>query len=102
MVHAEIITIGDELLIGQIVNTNAAYLGRELGSAGIPVLRETTVGDDAQRLLAEFRRAWKASDVRRYFESRRGKIFSRADGDPPAYAPRRPRALRKIGLQNDA
>ena len=61
--QAEIITIGDELLIGHVVNTNAAYLGRELGTLGIQVEHETTIGDDAQAMLAEFRRAWKASDV---------------------------------------
>ncbi len=61
--QAEIITIGDELLIGQVINTNAAYLGRELSAIGIPMVRETTVGDDLAAILAEFRRAWKASDV---------------------------------------
>jgi nicotinamide-nucleotide amidase len=61
--RAEIITIGDELLIGQVTNTNAAYLGRELSSLGIPAVRETTVGDDLKSILAVFRRAWKESDV---------------------------------------
>jgi nicotinamide-nucleotide amidase len=61
--RAEIITIGDELLIGQVINTNAAFLGRELSSLGIPMVRETTVGDDLKPILKEFRRAWKESDV---------------------------------------
>jgi len=61
--QTELITIGDELLIGQVVNTNAAHLGRELSALGIHVARETTVGDDATAILAEFRRAWKSSDV---------------------------------------
>ena len=61
--QAELITIGDELLIGQVINTNAAYLGRELGALGIPLIRETTVGDNATAILTEFRRAWKTSDV---------------------------------------
>lgn len=61
--QAELITIGDELLIGQVVNTNAAYLGRELSALGIPLTRETTVGDDATSILKEFRRAWESSDV---------------------------------------
>src|SRR6184192_1222023 len=60
---AEIITIGDELLIGQIVNTNAAYIGRALSALGISAVRETTVGDDLQSILKEFRRAWNESDV---------------------------------------
>ncbi len=61
--RAEIITIGDELLIGQVINTNAAFLGREFSSLGIPIVRETTVGDDLKAILKEFRRAWKESDV---------------------------------------
>src|SRR5665213_2448884 len=61
--HAELITIGDELLIGQVVNTNAAYIGRELSALGIPLMRETTVGDDTAAILAEFKRAWNSSDV---------------------------------------
>jgi nicotinamide-nucleotide amidase len=61
--QAEIITIGDELLIGQVVNTNAAFLGRALSELGIPAIRETTVGDDLKSILATFRRAWKESDV---------------------------------------
>ena len=60
---AEIITIGDELLIGQVVNTNAAYIGRALSILGISAVRETTVGDDLQYILKEFRRAWNESDV---------------------------------------
>ena len=43
--NAEIITIGDELLIGQIVNTNAAWIGERLNLIGIPVRRMVTVGD---------------------------------------------------------
>jgi nicotinamide-nucleotide amidase len=61
--RAEIITIGDELLIGQVINTNAAFLGRELSSLGIRMVRETTVGDDLKAILTEFRRAWKESEV---------------------------------------
>ena len=42
---AALISIGDELLIGQTINTNAAWLGRELALLGIPVARRFTVGD---------------------------------------------------------
>ena len=40
---AEIITIGDELLIGQVVDTNSAWMGTELNNIGIEVLRITSV-----------------------------------------------------------
>lgn len=44
---AEIITIGDEILIGQITDTNSSWLGQELGKAGIAVVHRTSVSDDA-------------------------------------------------------
>lgn len=43
----ELITIGDELLLGQLVDTNSAWLGRRLGEEGIRIARRSTVGDDA-------------------------------------------------------
>ena len=46
-VNASVITIGDELLIGQIVDTNSAYIGQELNKAGVWVKRRIAVGDDA-------------------------------------------------------
>jgi nicotinamide-nucleotide amidase len=60
---AEIVTIGDELLIGQIVNTNAAWIAERLNEIGIPVLRMTTVGDDRDEILQSFRRAWDENTV---------------------------------------
>ena len=47
---AEIICVGTEILLGNIVNTNAAYLSERLASLGISVFFETTVGDNPQRL----------------------------------------------------
>lgn len=45
MVKAVIITIGDELLIGQVIDTNSAWMAQELNKAGIPVIRRVAVGD---------------------------------------------------------
>lgn len=45
MTKATIITIGDELLIGQVIDTNSAWMAQELNKAGIPVLRRVAVGD---------------------------------------------------------
>lgn len=45
MVHASIITIGDELLIGQVIDTNSAWLAQELNKCGIWVKRRVAVGD---------------------------------------------------------
>ena len=50
---AVLLTVGDELLIGQVVNTNASRLGEQLGLAGVAVTRMETVGDD----VAAIRRA---------------------------------------------
>jgi nicotinamide-nucleotide amidase len=50
---AEIISVGTELLLGNILNTNAQYLSRELAALGITVQRESTIGDNHSR-LADF------------------------------------------------
>ena len=60
---ATILTVGDELLIGQVVNTNAAWLGERLGLAGLAVRRAVTVADDAGAIEAELRRALDEADV---------------------------------------
>ncbi len=61
--NAEIITIGDELLIGQVINSNQAYIAERLNAAGIFADRMTTVGDDEIKILPAFAEAWKRSDV---------------------------------------
>lgn len=60
---AVIISIGDEVLIGQVTNTNAAYLGRELFSLGIPAARTVTVADNEKDILKEFRNAYRDYEV---------------------------------------
>ena len=50
---AEIISVGTELLLGNILNTNAQYLSRELAELGITVRRQSTIGDNHGR-LADF------------------------------------------------
>lgn len=60
---AEILCVGTELLLGDIVNTNAAYLSRALAALGIPVYRQTVVGDNPARLRAALERALRDSDL---------------------------------------
>lgn len=60
---AEIIAIGTELLLGQIVNTNAQYLAHECASMGIHVYFQTVVGDNRQRLLDVFKQAAGRADL---------------------------------------
>ncbi|MBI2619790.1 MAG: competence/damage-inducible protein A [Ignavibacteriales bacterium] len=61
--NAEIISIGDELLIGQVINTNQAFIAEKLNSVGIPVFRMTTVGDDKQQILTLLKRSWNEAEV---------------------------------------
>lgn len=60
---AEILTIGDELLIGQVINTNQAYIAEQLNLINIRVARMTSVGDEMDEILPAFRSAWDRSDV---------------------------------------
>jgi nicotinamide-nucleotide amidase len=60
---AEIITIGDEILIGQIVDTNSAWMGQQLNKAGIRVKQITSVSDDKQHILAALAEAAKRVDI---------------------------------------
>ena len=48
---AEIITIGDELTIGQVVDTNSAWMGQELNKIGIEVLRIVSIRDREKEIL---------------------------------------------------
>ena len=48
--NAEIIAVGSELLLGQIVNTNARFLSSQLADMGINVFYHTVVGDNSARL----------------------------------------------------
>jgi nicotinamide-nucleotide amidase len=58
-----IISIGDEVLIGQVINTNASYLGRELFSLGIPASKVITLPDDEKMIIQEFKNVWRSYDV---------------------------------------
>ena len=60
---AYIITIGDEILIGQTLNTNAAYIGEQLAVSQITVIGSSVVPDDRDEILLEFKRVTKLCDV---------------------------------------
>ena len=55
--HIEVVTIGDELLLGFTLDTNGAHLARELAQCGISVVRRTSVGDGADEIAAAVREA---------------------------------------------
>lgn len=62
-IKAEIITIGDELLIGQVIDTNSAWLGKELNKIGIKVYQITSVTDDKQHILTALHEAQQRAQV---------------------------------------
>ncbi|HEY4613536.1 MAG TPA: competence/damage-inducible protein A [Bacteroidota bacterium] len=61
--NAEIISVGDELLIGQVVNTNQSFIAQQLNSVGIDVRLMTTVGDHEHAILAAFEAAFNRHEV---------------------------------------
>ena len=63
MIKATIITIGDEILIGQIVDTNSVSIAKQLNAAGITVAERLSVGDDAARIEESLRHALAQSQV---------------------------------------
>ncbi|MDR0969756.1 MAG: competence/damage-inducible protein A [Lentimicrobiaceae bacterium] len=62
-VVVELITIGDELLIGQVVNTNASWLGNELQKNGFFLKHVETIGDDESEILDAFENASKRAHI---------------------------------------
>jgi len=62
-IRAEIINIGDEILIGQIVNTNSVWIAEQFNLLGIPVARMTTVSDTKESILGSVERAFEDHDV---------------------------------------
>ncbi len=60
---AEIITIGDEILIGQIVDTNSAFIARQLNNAGISVKQISSVSDDREHILTALDEAAGRADI---------------------------------------
>ncbi len=63
MVNAEIVSIGSELLLGQIVDTNASWMAQRLTSLGVNLFHKTIVGDNPERMAAVISQALDRSDV---------------------------------------
>ena len=61
--HAEVLVIGSELLLGQIVDTNSAFIARQLASIGLDLYYKTTVGDNLGRLSQVLEHALDRSQV---------------------------------------
>lgn len=61
--QAEIITIGDEILIGQIIDSNSAFISKELNKIGVSVYQITSVQDDREHILKSLREAEDNADL---------------------------------------
>lgn len=61
--QAEIITIGDEILIGQIVDTNSAWIGQKLNEIGISIKQISSISDDRNDILSTLRAAVNRADL---------------------------------------
>ena len=60
---AEIIAIGTEILLGEIIDTNSAYIAQRLPELGIDLFYKSVVGDNIGRIVETFDRAWNRSDI---------------------------------------
>src|SRR5919108_6610184 len=61
--RAEILSVGTELLLGQIVDTNANFLAQQLPALGLDLFYVSQIGDNLQRLADAFRRGLERSDI---------------------------------------
>jgi len=61
--NAEIITIGDEILIGQIVDTNSQWIGKELNKIGVSVYQISSIQDEELHILNAFKEAQSRADI---------------------------------------
>ncbi len=62
-VHYELLTMGDELLLGLTLNSHLAFIGQQLGRRGVTLQRNVTITDDAEAIARQFRESWSRSDV---------------------------------------
>ena len=63
LMKAEILAVGTEILLGDIINTNAQFISKELASLGIDVYRQEVIGDNEDRLLEAIEEIFYRSDI---------------------------------------
>ena len=62
-VNASIITIGDELLIGQVIDTNSSWMAQQLNQIGIAVKRRVAIGDSKEEIIKVLDEESKEADI---------------------------------------
>lgn len=61
--HYELLTLGDELLLGLTANSHLTFIGQQLGRRGVTLQRNVTITDDADAIARQFRESWARADV---------------------------------------
>ena len=61
--YYELLTLGDELLLGLTANGHLTFVGAQLGRRGVTLRRNITITDDADAIVAQFRESWARADV---------------------------------------
>ena len=91
MASAEIITIGTELLLGEIVDTNTRYLARGLRALGVDLYRTITIGDNADRIVEAIRDSMSRAQI----------IITTGGLGPTIDDPTREAVARAVGVQTE-
>jgi competence/damage-inducible protein CinA-like protein len=91
MASAEIITIGTEILLGEIVDTNTRYLARNLRGLGIDLYRTITIGDNVERIALAIRNSMERAEI----------IITTGGLGPTVDDPTREAVARAIGVENE-
>src|SRR5258706_12817524 len=81
MTSAEIITIGTEILLGEIVDTNTRYIARNLRGLGVDLYRTITIGDNVERIASAIHNSMERADI----VITTGALWPTIDG-PPRHA----------------
>ena len=62
-IRYELLTLGDELLLGLTANGHLTFIGAQLGRRGVTLGRNVTITDEAEVIVAQFRESWARADV---------------------------------------
>jgi len=62
-IYYELLTLGDELLLGLTANGHLTFVGAQLGRRGVTLRRNITITDDADAIVEQFRESWARADV---------------------------------------
>ncbi|MFZ5881049.1 MAG: competence/damage-inducible protein A [Chloroflexota bacterium] len=89
MASAEIITIGTEILLGEIVDTNTRYIARSLRNLGVDLYRAVTIGDNVERIASAIREALERAEI----------VITTGGLGPTVDDPTREAVARAVGVQ---